>query len=280
MITYRLRYGEMTRQYGTLLTAVRRPEYTGANRCLPCTAVNLLLATGVAAAAALVSRPLGVAVAAASLAAIYLRGYLVPGTPELTKRYLPERVLAWFGKADTPATQTSTEFDAVDFLDRNEVVVDVGDDVALAPGFERRLDDAARAVDADTTMTAAAADLLAVDADRVSFVGEGGSWRVLVDGSIVGRWESRAAFVADLAAHRTLAAWTDEWASVPGAARGRTLSAIRACLDSCPTCGGTIRLGTETVSSCCRAYEVVAATCADCDARLFETDARAVAAVE
>jgi hypothetical protein len=34
------------------------------------------------------------------------------------------------------------------------------------------------------------------------------------------------------------------------------------------------------VSSCCREYEVVAATCADCDARLFETDAGAVAAVE
>ena len=34
-----------------------------------------------------------------ALAAIWLRGYLVPGTPELTKRYLPERALALFGKA-------------------------------------------------------------------------------------------------------------------------------------------------------------------------------------
>jgi hypothetical protein len=280
MLTYCLRYVEMTRQYGTLLTAVRRPEYTGANRCLPCTAVNLLLATGVAAAAAFVSRPLGAAVATASLAAIYFRGYLVPGTPELTKRYLPERVLAWFGKADAPATPGETAFDTVGFLDRYGVVVDIGDDVALAPAFERGLDDAALGLDTDAAMTAAAADLLAVDPDRVSFASGGGSWRVLVDGSILGRWESRAAFVADLAAHRTLSTWTDEWASVPGAARGRTLSAVRACLDSCPTCGGTIRLGTETVSSCCREYEVVAATCADCDARLFETDAVAVAAAE
>jgi hypothetical protein len=180
----------MFREHGTgLLAAVRRPEYTGDNRCLPCTVVNVVLAGLLTAAAALVSLPLGVAVATVSLAAIYLRGYLVPGTPELTKRYLPERVLAWFGKADAPATPGETAFDTVGFLDRYGVVVDIGDDVALAPAFERGL-------------------------------------------------------------------------------------------DSCPTCGGTIRLGTETVSSCCREYEVVAATCADCDARLFETGAGAVVAAE
>ena len=271
----------MIRHYTTdVLTALRCPEYTGENRCLPCTAVNLVLAAALAAVVAFVSVPLGAAVATVSLAAIYLHGYLVPGTPELTKRYLPERVLAWFGKADAPAAPADVTFDAVDFLDRNAVVVDIGDDVGLASAFARGLDDAALGLDTDAAMTAAAADLLAVDPDRVSFASGGGSWRVLVDGSILGRWESRAAFVADLAAHRTLSTWTDEWASVPGAARGRTLSAVRACLDSCPTCGGTIRLGTETVSSCCREYEVVAATCADCDARLFETGAGAVVAAE
>jgi hypothetical protein len=271
----------MLRKHGTgLLTAVQRPEYTGDNRCLPCTVVNLALAGLLTAAAAAVLPLLGVAVAAASLTSIYLCGYLVPGTPELTKRYLPERVLAWFGKADAPVAPGETAFDTVGFLDRNRIVVDVGDDVALAPAFERSLDDAALALDTAAAMRAASADLLAVDPDRVSFANGGGSWRVLVDESIAGQWESRVAFVADLAAHRTLSTWTDEWASVPGAARGRTLSAVRACLDSCPACAGTIRLGTETVSSCCREYEVVAATCADCDARLFETDAGAVAAAE
>jgi hypothetical protein len=271
----------MIRHYTThLLTALRRPEYTGENRCLPCTAVNLVLAAALAAAAAFVSVPLGVAVAVASLASISLRGYLVPGTPELTKRYLPERVLGWFGKADAPDPAAAVEFDAVAFLDRAAVVVDTGDDVALAPAFARRLDAAALALDTEAATTAASADLLGVDPDRVSFASDGGSWRVLVDGSVLGRWESKVAFVADLAAHRTLSAWTDEWASVPGAARGRTLSAVRACLDTCPACAGEIRLGTDTVGSCCREYEVVAATCADCDARLFETDARGLAAVE
>lgn len=270
----------MIRHYTTgVLTALRRPEYIGENRCLPCTGVNLVFAAVLAATAAFVSLPLGVAVAVASLASIYLRGYLVPGTPELTKRYLPERVLGWFGKADAPAPTADVEFDAVAFLDRAAVVVDESD-IALAPVFERRLDATALTLDTEAAMTAASADLLGVDPERVSFAGDDGSWRVLVDGSILGRWESNAAFVADLAAHRTLSAWTDEWASVPSGARGRTLSAIRACLETCPACTGEIRLGTETVRSCCREYEVVAATCTDCDARLFETDARGLAAVE
>jgi hypothetical protein len=267
----------MVRHYTTnVLTALRRPEYTGENRCLPCTAVNLALAAALAVVATFVSPPLGVAVAVASLASIYFRGYLVPGTPELTKRYLPERVLGWFGKTDT----ADIAFDAVAFLDRVAVVVDSGDDVALAPTFERRFDAAALALDTEAAMTAASADLLGVDPERVSFAGDSGSWRVLVDGSILGRWESKVAFVADLAAHRTLSAWTDEWETVPGAARGRTLSAVRACLETCPACAGEIGLGTETVRSCCREYEVVAATCTGCDARLFETDARGLAAVE
>ena len=271
----------MIRQYTThVLTALRRPEYTGENRCLPCTAVNLVLAVALAAAAAFVSVPLGVAVAVGSLASISLRGYLVPGTPELTKRYLPERVLGWFGKADAPGPAAAVDFDAVAFLDRASVVVDTGDDIALAPAFARRFDTAALALDTEAAVTAASADLLGVDPDRVSFASDSGSWRVLVDGSILGRWESKPAFVADLAAHRTLSAWSDEWATVPGAARGRTLSAVRACLDTCPACAGEIRLGTDTVGSCCREYEVVAATCSDCDARLFETDARGLATVE
>jgi hypothetical protein len=258
-----------------------RPEYTGENRCLPCTAVNLVIAAGLTGATATVSLPAAAAVGAVSLASIYARGYLVPGTPELTKRYLPERVLGWFGKAEVePTAAADPDFDVVDFLGRTGVLVDDADDVALAPAFEAALGEAALAFGDEATVTAAAADLLAVEPDRLSFAAVGDAWRVLFDDTTLGRWESRAAFVADLAAHATLDEWTDEWASVPNAARGRTVSAIRACLETCPVCAGDVSLGTERVSSCCREYEVVAATCADCDARLFETDARTVAAAE
>ncbi|MFB6295861.1 MAG: hypothetical protein ABEH66_03350 [Halobacteriales archaeon] len=78
---------------------LRRPEYTGDNRCIPCTLVNLLIAASLGIALGAVWLPAAGAVAfALSALAIYLRGYLVPGTPTLTRRYMPVRVLELFGK--------------------------------------------------------------------------------------------------------------------------------------------------------------------------------------
>jgi hypothetical protein len=84
-----------------IVDRLRRPEYTGENRCTPCTVVNGAIALVGAGALAAVSVPLGIATLAVAGLAIYLRGYLVPYTPTLTKRYFPERVLAAFDKADT-----------------------------------------------------------------------------------------------------------------------------------------------------------------------------------
>ncbi len=93
------------------LARLEQSEYTGENRCYPCTAVNvalsLALATGIGAA---VSPPVGVLALGVSLALVRFRGYLVPGTPTLTRRYLPERVLERFGKSPTsePTAETVT----------------------------------------------------------------------------------------------------------------------------------------------------------------------------
>ncbi|WP_415378994.1 hypothetical protein [Halosimplex sp. TS25] len=74
-------------------SAIRRPAHTGADRCWPCTAVNLgLLAIG-CLALAVVSPPVSAVLAIAGAAAIWLRGYLVPYTPQFAPR-LVER-LPW-----------------------------------------------------------------------------------------------------------------------------------------------------------------------------------------
>lgn len=89
-----------------LLDRLRQPGYTGENRCIPCTSVNVALAAASSALVAkMTSRRLASTAFVTSLGAIYLRGYLVPGTPTLTKRYLPERVLRWFDN-DTPSMKT------------------------------------------------------------------------------------------------------------------------------------------------------------------------------
>ncbi len=116
----------MSDRSASFLGGLKNPEYTGENRCVPCTVVNALIALAVSGLAALALPPLGLAVLAVSALLIYFRGYLVPGTPELTKRYLPPRVLATFGK-NPVAERRATEF-----VDREET--GVADGVATGAG--------------------------------------------------------------------------------------------------------------------------------------------------
>ncbi|WP_436925953.1 hypothetical protein [Halosimplex amylolyticum] len=66
--------------------SIRRPDHTGADRCWPCTAVNLgLLALGCLALAA-VSPAASAVLAVGGVGVIWLRGYLVPYTPRFAPR--------------------------------------------------------------------------------------------------------------------------------------------------------------------------------------------------
>lgn len=68
----------------SLLEKLRRPEYTGDNRCWPCTITNTALLAGVTGLLWLRGkRRTATALAVGGLAAIGLRGYLVPYTPSL-----------------------------------------------------------------------------------------------------------------------------------------------------------------------------------------------------
>lgn len=87
----------------SITDALRQPEYTGENRCEPCTALNLLIAAVLGWLVSRRSRLAGFLAVVVSVGLISLRGYLVPGTPTLTKRYLPATVLRWFGKDPEPA---------------------------------------------------------------------------------------------------------------------------------------------------------------------------------
>ncbi|MFO8115670.1 MAG: hypothetical protein R6U01_10020 [Halorubrum sp.] len=270
------------------LDRLRRPEYTGENRCVPCTAVNAALALGVAGAFAAAGRTGLAAVAlAASFAAIWLRGYLVPGTPELTKRYLPERALRLFGKGREPAPPT--EIDAESYLLSADVLVDTpdGTDLAFAPWFASAWGDAldglrldAGLADATSPVTeaddvgdvAALATLTGVEEASLSFDWREGAAFAFADGQRIGHWESRAAFLADIAADRALTDRLDDWTALPLAARSGVLGALRLFVAECPACEGSVTLEERVVESCCASYDVVAGRCVACDARLFEVE--------
>lgn len=289
---------------------LRQPEYTGDNRCVPCTILNVLIAALLTAVVAVVSLPAAPIVLGLSLAAIYVRGYLIPGTPTLTKRYFPDRVLAAFDKAPEPTgaaleiengaetgteteTQTQTETDrdldeepvaeAVDperfFLERGIVAPcsETGDGTTADDPDDLCLTDEVRtawrdAIDAvrDGDRERQVAAFLERKADAVTVRRTDGQALARVDGRLVARWESDAALIADLAGSRTLADRVSGWETLPLEQRSRLASGLRAFAEHCPVCDGPVSIGAETVESCCRSYDVYAISCDDCGERVLE----------
>jgi hypothetical protein len=257
----------------TLIDSLRQPEYTGENRCIPCTTANLVIAGALTLLVGVVSVPLGFAVLVAALGAIWLRGYLVPGTPELTQRYLPDWVLAKFDKL--PAEPYDSEgFNVETFLLDAGVVVDdetVGD-IVLDPAFEAAWYDRMAALDDGETDRDELAALIRHDPDEFGISYFGDAFVASVGPEWIGQWESRAAFVADMAAGRELADRHPDWDRMPLSVRSRALGGLRLFLDRCPTCDGDVSMAPDVVKSCCRSYDVIAVRCEGCGARLLEAD--------
>lgn len=228
----------------TTLDRLRQSASVGANRCLPCTAVNAVVAVALAAVAGLLWAPAAVAVLAVAAAAIYLRGYLVPGAPTLTERYLPDRALSWFGKGPDAAPAVAGEgVDPERVLRDAGVVVECADrdDLCLDDAFAAAWQDRMAAVDVDDERRRLA-DLLGHPETDLELEAFGGAFTARADGRCVGQWESRTAFRADAAAADLLAERLDRWPSLPVVARGELLGALRLFLDTCPACGGPVSL--------------------------------------
>ncbi|MFW5919246.1 MAG: hypothetical protein ACOCSF_03500 [Halanaeroarchaeum sp.] len=130
----------------SVLETIRRPEYTGSNRCYPCTVVNSLLAVGLASLVAVFITPLaGLAVGLLAATSILFRGYLVPGTPTLTRQYAPDFVLGAFGKTPTLASSNGDRpgMDLESVLLDAEILTEIesGTDLRLSPEFRSAWDD-------------------------------------------------------------------------------------------------------------------------------------------
>ncbi len=295
-----------------LLERLRQPAYTGSNRCLPCTALNLGLAAVIGGLLGRRNRWLGLLAMGVAVVLITLRGYLVPGTPTLTKRYLPARLLAWFGNKPTAAsgfsgaasTQSTTDdtaevqlahtagqterasgnepvsgteyspaTDLESFLLTREILEPCPDseDLQLTDAFERAWFDAMAAVEADDLDGAAVVDALDLEtAPETATLAAYDDRQVLrIDQGIAGRWPSRAALIADVAACRVLPEWDSDWEEREPATRGQVGNALRLFLERCPT-GGPITMSEEAVESCCSSHDVIAVTCEETGERLFE----------
>ncbi|WP_049896466.1 hypothetical protein [Natrialba chahannaoensis] len=338
---------------------LKQPEYTGENRCLPCTLVNLAIAAVAGWLVARKHRAAGVLAIAVSTAIIYFRGYLVPGTPTLTKRYLPADVLRLFGKEQDPeiaggfqgvdagtvssgadidsmtdeqigidttdahaGVDTTDPDDATAYFDpmveppgpdatvqseppahyvdgdgdgdgdgngnggsdsgainletyflEHEVIEPCEDidDLCLTAEFERVWFDEIDAVDVESIELVDAVDAFGFEADpdELDLEPRGDGLILRANRQAVGRWPSRTALLADVAASRTLAEWMPDWDTHDPQLKGEICNALRIFLEKCPT-GGDVHMTEEVVESCCTSRDVIAVICEKSGDRLFE----------
>ncbi|WP_144798996.1 hypothetical protein [Halorubrum depositum] len=263
----------------SVVDRLRRPEYTGENRCLPCTALNVALAVvaavavaagGLAAGGSRASAAgAGGAVFAAALAAIALRGYLIPGTPTITRRYFPDRVLEAFGKgdADRPVLESVDDEAIAATLSRAGVLAEDGDAVVLADGFRTALRERIESGDSDAQVDPDVDGVrAALCADDVRALG---ATSFEVDGEGIERWVSAEAVAVDAALAAELDDRLDGWEALHRGDRRDVLTGLRLRVERCPACGSPTETTVERLDHCCRRPHVAVQTaCRECEALL------------
>jgi hypothetical protein len=270
------------------LDRIREPEHTGDDRCVPCTVVNVAIALVVTALASVIAMQLAAVVFGLSVLAIYFRGYLLPGTPALTKRYLPESVLAAFDKHPTEERRDGGQtFETVEKLERQrrnsvdpeQFLADAGavepcdsddEEFRLTDDFADIVEQRLKPYRDASPDRAALAAVFNTSPGGVTFKDR--EYPAITIDRRVRKWPSEGALVADVATHEALSERADGWADVPLEQRLDILESLRSLHEQCPLCSGSVQLSTDTVESCCRAYEVVALRCLDCEKPLLEFD--------
>ena len=253
----------------TVLDSLRRPAYTGENRCWPCTAINLVVVLAVAAIAGFVVAPLGPLVLLVGGTLVYLRGYVVPGTPRFAPR-LTERLPFDIGpdkhvESDSIAEDVDPEALLATLVEAG-VVVENGEELRLTEAyreaFESRMTELRALSDQELAERAAAVAPGEPDAE---VHGE----RILLAG---GRdvWLSPAVAIAETAAAETLADF-----DVAPELRAPAAEPLRTFVRTCPVCAGDVV--ETTIRNCCggpgtayRNPHRPVLSCTDCSTVVYE----------
>jgi len=246
-----------------VLETLSDESYTGANRCWPCTVLNL----GLVGLLALFLRArkrslLSLLVAVVGVAVVYLRGYLVPYTPEFAPRLVAISPVPneWFHgeSAHDAATQEAMAHEERDSLaedvelDGETILRELSaagvielegerlfPEASVDTAWHDRMDElAAESLDSLSTTLQASLERVGHAEPYV----DDAEWVVL--GSEHKQLLPRPVVVAELAAYEVLGErLDDERLRIAGA------EAFRMFLDSCPVCGSEL-VESSSVSCC------------------------------
>lgn len=267
----------------SILESLKQPEYIGENRCTPCTVLNVAISTALSIAIWKRSRVAGVLTGLATVGAISIRGYVIPGTPTFTKRYLPETILQLLGKpSDSVAVesmglsgqQATAEIDLERLLMDAEILESSpsDDDLRLCPTFKMQWRANIEQTEMDSMTAQNIAEVFGLRSGDYSLQKTDEFVALRRGGKIVGRWPSEAALMVDFAAAQLLPDWINQWTMFNSSQCGKILNGLRIFASSCPS-GESVELSVETVESCCSEQDIVAAECPQTGERLFELPA-------
>ncbi|WP_139328956.1 hypothetical protein [Haladaptatus litoreus] len=228
-----------------------------------------MLGLGTAALYAVGGTILAIAVFTLGGAVIMLHGYLIPGTPQLT-RALPESILVAFGKNETdvfssnlPATKALL---AVGLLD---------EDYRLPDEIEERIQaTAAKGVNDSDVLERAIVKKFdgVVEVSARRNLGGGENWFAFdTDEVAVRQWEARAVAALDMAVIDLLAERIPDWDDRSSADRTAMAALLRYGLQMCPVCGNEFAEPEGQHRTCCGGRSLVGERrCSACDYALVD----------
>jgi hypothetical protein len=253
--------------------SLKNPDYTGENRCYPCTVLNIIIAIIISGSFAYVSSPLAIGVLFISFLTIYLHGYLIPGTPIITEKYFPQWLLSFFDKQSTLHV-TSPENDTVPLLfERDIIITTEEDELFLGDDFTCAIESELEAAKEHGYGREDVASILGIDSAGISFKDFDNAFLMTNDDSIIGKWESSAAVLLDIAAGRAMQSLIPEWNLLSSQDRRHLLRSIRSVAGTCPACGEPVKRSETVVESCCSSTDSIAVDCTGCEKRLLEVPA-------
>ncbi|CQR49493.1 MULTISPECIES: hypothetical protein [Haloferax] len=261
----------------SVIDSLRRPEHTGENRCLPCTAVNVAIVVVVGLAVSVLSPVAGLVVLVGGALSVYLRGYVVPGTPSFAPQLVGAVGLAGvFDHGDEgPASDRRSEsLDAnvdpdvmLSALLNAGVLVEEEDGLFLTDDAREEWESTMATLRKTTDEELAEAVANAVPFDATVDAEFDG---ISLDGPSMSVWISRPQAIADVATLYTVV----ERGVDPMVALAAT-EPMRMFAEVCPDCGGPVE--ETTTRNCCGGtaglydspeHEVLG--CADCGAVVYE----------
>lgn len=234
---------------GSLATALARPEYTGENRCWPCTVANGFILLCCCLVLAVLSPLLSLFVLVVGVGAITLRGYLVPRTPKLTARVRrtidPDPGRPPVGSIATAESNGELGERVVEGLIDGGVIRPEGARLQLDETFRAAwreemerlgaLPDEGLIEAIESATHGTTVELLSADRSLIALTGPGGGEA----------WLSRPVAIAEVAAERALKGTT----AMPDRHRLAAARALRSFLDRCPVC--ETRTEETSLRRCC-----------------------------